>query len=101
MIPLCIRKRIAARRLARKLVASLCTNADWRPIVVEKHASTGYMLGDHNFVAIICHSKIRLFDVLYVSHKGNELWFPLLWRLRIRCAVRWRSLVEAGGAFNG
>jgi hypothetical protein len=94
MVLLCLKKKILAWKVRRKLVRSLCTETGWK---LEKESlGTSVCYKKDDFVVGVIRSPIflRIFDRVTVFYKGNDVWFPLLSRLRIRCAVRWRILQE-------
>lgn len=74
----CTRKRRIAREVAQKLRASLVTSKDWK---VEQGA---LRLGEW-----------RVYECGKVYFRGCQMWFPLLQRLCVRSAVRYRMSLEA------
>ncbi len=97
MLTLCIKKKLEARSLRKKLVRSLCIDPDWSINAAETAVGhTVYKRGDFCVRTVRCPFLFfRILDRVEVYYKGNDLWFPLLSRLRIRCALRYRSLTDA------
>jgi hypothetical protein len=85
-MPVFIRLRLAAIRLARTLRRSiLCETRNW-DIEVDEDGRPGLSAGP--FRLVITPRAVRLFDALHLYCEGAEIWLPLWWRLRLRNAVR-------------
>lgn len=75
----CSRKRKIAREVAVKLRESLLTSTEWK---IEHDGAL--RLGDWR-----AYANGRIY------FRGCQLWFPLLQRIFVRCAIRYRMSLEA------
>ena len=83
----------AARRLARKLRESLAAPDDnWTAGTDKKGQPT---LSNANFRIVLVPRAARLFDAIHLYSDDAEIWLPLLARLRLRAAARWRLIHDA------
>jgi hypothetical protein len=88
--------RLDARRLARMLRKSLLTDADnWKIDRVEIDGAEHTCLANGRFQVALVPRRLRINDALYVYCDGAEVWLPLLPRLRVRNAARWRLIRHA------
>jgi hypothetical protein len=86
-MPVFIRMRLAAIRLARALRRSILTERKLWEIDSDSMGRPCVMAGP--FRIVIAPRAVRLFDALHVYCGRAEVWLPLLWRLRLRNTVRW------------
>ena len=92
MFPI-IRSRWDARRLARELRESLASpDEDWG---VGTDESGRPMLSKEGFRIVLTPRAIRLLDAVHVYRNDAEIWLPLLARVRLRAAARWRLIHDA------
>lgn len=85
-MPVFIRVRLAAIRLARALRRSILDESKlWEIDAVESERPS---IAAGPFRLVITPRSVRLFDALHVYCDGAEVWLPLLWRLRLRNALR-------------
>jgi hypothetical protein len=92
MLPI-IRSRWDARRLARDLRTSLASpDDDWKIGTDEEGNS---MLSHDGFRIVLTPRAARLFDAIRVYCDDAEIWLPLVARLRLRGAARWRLINDA------
>ncbi len=78
------RGRRAARKLARKILASLAsTPNEWKPC----EDCDGLHFRE-NIEIITVHRRFQVFDGIFITYQGVCIWVPLLARLRLRRAVR-------------
>jgi hypothetical protein len=92
MFPI-IRSRWDARRLARELRYSLASpDDDWKIGTDEESHS---VLSHEAFRIVLTPKAARLFDAIHVYCDDAEIWLPLLARLRLRGAARWRLIHDA------
>ncbi len=85
-MPVFIRMRLAATRLARTLRRSILAETKNWDIEVDEDGRPGLSAGP--FRLVVTPRAVRLFDALHLYCDGVEVWLPLLWRLRLRNAVR-------------
>lgn len=85
-MPIFIRMRLAAIRLARALRRSILGETKNWDIEVDEDGRPGLLTGP--FRLVITPRAVRLFDALHLYCDGAEIWLPLWWRLRLRNAVR-------------
>jgi hypothetical protein len=92
MFPI-IRAHIDARVLSRELRKSLAAPEDnWKIGTDEEDHAT---LSKDDFRIVLVPRASRLFDAIHVYHDDAEIWLPLLARLRLRAAARWRLIHDA------
>ena len=92
MLPI-IRSRLDARRLARELRNSLASpDDDWK---IGTDEETHAMLSREGFRIVLTPRTARLFDAIHVYCDDAEIWLPLVARLRLRGAARWRLIHDA------
>jgi hypothetical protein len=92
MFPI-IRSRWDARRLARELRASLASpDEDWS---VGTDEGGRPMLSKDGFRIVLTPRTVRLLDAVHVYRNDAEIWLPLLARVRLRAAARWRLIHDA------
>jgi hypothetical protein len=88
-----IRARWDARVLARKLRESLeSTEEKWKVGADEEDRPT---LDNGSFRIVLAPRAARLFDAIHLYSDDAEVWLPLVSRLRLRAAARWRLIYEA------
>ena len=92
MLPI-IRSRWDARRLARELRNSLASPDDAWKIGTDEEG--GPMLSKDGFRIVLTPRTVRLLDAVHVYRGDAEIWLPLLARLRLRGAARWRLIHDA------
>ena len=85
-MPVFIRVRLAAIRLARSIRRSILTETKLWEIDADEAERPSIAAGP--FRLVITPRAVRLFDALHLYCDGAEVWLPLLWRLRLRNAVR-------------
>jgi hypothetical protein len=85
-MPVFLRIRFAAIRLARALRQSILTETTLWDIDFDDVGRPALVAGP--FRVVIAPRAIRLFDALHVYCNGAEIWLPLISRLRLRNAVR-------------
>lgn len=85
-MPVFIRMRLAAIRLARSLRLSILAETKSWEIDVDDDGRPGLSAGP--FRLVIMPRAVRLFDALHLYCDGAEIWLPFWWRLRLRNAVR-------------
>jgi len=85
-MPIFIRLRLAAVRLARALRRSILTETKLWEIEADSQSHPCLVAGP--FRVVIEPRAVRLFDALHVYCGGAEVWIPLAWRLRLRNALR-------------
>jgi hypothetical protein len=85
-MPVFIRVRLAAIRLARSLRRSILHERSLWEIGVDEENCPFVAAGP--FRVVIVPRAVRLFDALHVYCGDAEVWLPLWWRLRLRNAVR-------------
>ncbi|MGD9636386.1 MAG: hypothetical protein AB7G28_03435 [Pirellulales bacterium] len=85
-MPIVIRVRLAAIRLAHSLRLSILEETKTWEIGVDDEGRAGIVAGP--FRLVITPRAVRLFDALHLYCDGAEIWLPLWWRLRMRNAVR-------------
>jgi hypothetical protein len=85
-MPVFIRMRLAAIRLARALRRSILLETKHWEIGVDEAERPSIAAGP--FRLVIMPRAVRLLDAIHVYCEGAEIWLPLLWRLRLRTAVR-------------
>ena len=92
MFPI-IRAHRDARILSRELRKSLASPDDsWKIETDEEGHPT---LSNNSFRIVLLPRASRLFDAIHVYNNGAEIWLPLLARLRLRAAARWRLIHDA------
>ena len=92
MFPI-IRSRWDARSLSRELRNSLASpEDDWKIGTDEEGSST---LSNEGFRIVLMPRAARLLDAIHVYCDDAEIWLPLLARLRLRGAARWRLIHDA------
>jgi hypothetical protein len=92
MFPI-IRARWDARRLAHKLRNSLAAPEDnWKIGKTDEGQPT---LTCGTFRIELVPRTARVFDAIHLYNDGAEVWLPLLARLRLRAAARWRLIQDA------
>ena len=92
MFPI-IRSRWDARRLARELRKSLASpDDDWKVGTDDEGHPT---LSNDGFRIVLEPRAVRVLDAVHVYREDAEIWFPLLARLRLRAAARWRLIHDA------
>ena len=88
--------RLDAGRLARMLRKSLLTDADnWKIDRVEIDGGEHTCLANGRFQVALVPRRLRINDAVHVYCDGAEVWLPLLPRLRVRSAARWRLIRHA------
>lgn len=92
MFPI-IRSRWDARRLARELRKSLASQDDNWKIGTDEEGRP--MLSNDGFRIVLEPRAVRLLDAIHVYRDDAEIWLPLLARLRLRAAARWRLIHDA------
>ena len=92
MLPI-IRSRWDARIFARKLRQSLANPGDDWKIGTDDDGRPTLANGEIRIVLV--PRTARLFDAIHVYNNGAEIWLPLLPRLRLRGAARWRLIQNA------
>jgi hypothetical protein len=85
-MPIFIRLRLAAMRLARALRRSILEDTKQWEIDADRQGRACLTAGP--FQIVVAPRAVRLFDALYVYCGGAEVWLPLWSRLRLRNAVR-------------
>lgn len=85
-MPVFIRLRLAAIRLARTLRRSILSETKNWNIEVDEDGRSVLSAGPSHLV--IAPRAVRLFDAFHLFCDGAEIWLPLWWRLRLRNAVR-------------
>jgi hypothetical protein len=85
-MPVFIRVRLAAIRLARALRRSILNERTLWEIGVDENNCPFVAAGP--FRVVIRPRAVRLFDALHVYCGEVEVWMPLFWRFRLRNAVR-------------
>ena len=85
-MPVFIRLRLISVRLARALRRSILTEQTLWEIDVDENGCPLVAAGP--FRVILAPRAVRLLDALHVYCGGAEVWIPLVWRLRLRNAVR-------------
>lgn len=85
-MPIFIRLRLAAIRLARALRRSILTETKLWEIEADSQSHPCLIAGP--FRVVIEPRAVRLLDALHVYCGGGEVWIPLVWRLRLRNVVR-------------
>ena len=85
-MPVFIRVRLSASRLARSLRRSILRERKLWEIDVDEADCPFVAAGP--FRIVLVPRAVRLFDALHLYCAGAEVWLPLLWRLRLRNAVR-------------
>jgi hypothetical protein len=85
-MPVFIRLRLAAVRLARALRRSILDESKNWDIEVDEDGRPSLSAGP--FRLVITPRAVRLFDAFHLFCDGAEIWLPLWWRLRLRNAVR-------------
>jgi hypothetical protein len=85
-MPVFIRSRIVSVRLARALRRSILTEHKFWEIDVDEHGCPLVAAGP--FRVVLVPRAVRLLDAIHVYCGGAEVWMPLVWRLRLRNAVR-------------
>lgn len=89
---ICLAKRKVAKELANNLINSILWDKDWNL----QGTNYGSCIRRENIEITIKPGPLfGIREILRVFHNGNKLWFPILQRMRIRCAVRLRLLWEA------
>lgn len=78
--------RIVSIRLARALRRSILTERKLWEIDVDEAGNPFVAAGA--FRVVIGPRPVRLLDALHVYCGGAEIWLPIVWRLRLRNAVR-------------
>src|SRR3954452_21404062 len=92
MFPI-IRAHRDARILSRQLRKSLASPDDnWKIETDEEGHPT---LSNSGFLIALVPRASRLFDAVHVYNNDAEIWLPLLARLRLRAAARWRLIHDA------
>jgi hypothetical protein len=92
MFPI-IRSRRDARRLARELRDLLASpDEDWK---VGTDEDGHPMLSKESFCIVLTPRTVRLLDAIHVYRDDAEIWLPLLARVRLRAAARWRLIHDA------
>ena len=83
MLPNCIcsRKHRLGREIGRKILKSLLTDPDWK---------LDYGAFTKGLYSITTYNR-----EVEIECNNMDLWIPLILRLRIRCAIRYRCLLEA------
>lgn len=92
MFPI-IRSRWDARILARKLRESLASSDDNWTIGTDEEGNP--TLSNDGFRIVLVPRAVRLLDAVQVYRDDAEIWLPLLARLRLRAAARWRLIHDA------
>ncbi len=92
MFPI-IRSRWDARRLARKLRNSLTSLEEKWNVGTDEHGQPTLSNGD--FRIVLVPRAVRLLDAIHVYSDNAEIWLPLLARIRLRAAARWRLIQDA------
>jgi hypothetical protein len=85
-MPVFIRLRLVSVRLARALRRSILTERKLWEIDVDEDGNPFVAAGP--FRVVITPRPVRLLDALHVYCGGAEIWLPIVWRLRLRNAVR-------------
>jgi hypothetical protein len=85
-MPVFVRMRFVAIRLARSLRRSILTERQLWEIDVDAAGCPQLVAGP--FRVVIGPRPVRLLDALHVYCGGAEIWLPIVWRLRLRNAVR-------------
>jgi hypothetical protein len=85
-MPVFIRVRLAAIRLARALRRSILKERTLWEVDVDEADCPLVEAGP--FCIVLVPRAVRLFDALHVYCHGAEIWIPLWWRLRLRNAMR-------------
>lgn len=85
-MPVFIRVRLAAIRLARTVRRSILTEHKLWEIDADEAERPSISAGP--FRLLVTPRAVRLFDALHLYCDGVEVWLPLWWRLRLRNAVR-------------
>lgn len=88
---ICSAKRKVAKKLANNLIHSILWDKDWE---IEGYNTVSFIKRGNVEIRLI-PGPFHIREILDVYHNGNKLWFPILQRIRIRCAVRLRLLWEA------
>lgn len=95
----CCIGRCKARKLARVIIKSLFTDSHWE---VKNHPMypemTVYTKGLIQVVSI--PARFRVFDRIFLSVGNAEVWLPLISRLRLRSAMRYRAVVFANALIS-
>lgn len=92
MFPI-LRSRWDARRLGRELRDSLASDEDGWEVGTDKEKNP--MLSKDGFRIVLTPRSVRLLDAVHVYRNDAEIWLPLLARLRLRGAARWRLIHDA------
>jgi hypothetical protein len=85
-MPVSIRMRLTAIRLARALRRSILTERRLWEIDVD--AANCPLLSAGPFRVVVVPRAVRLLDAVHLYCGGAEVWLPLMWRVRLRNAVR-------------
>jgi hypothetical protein len=85
-MPVFIRLRLAAIRLAQSLRRSILDETKNWDIEVDEDGRPGVSAGP--FRLVITPRAVRLFDAFHLFCDGADIWLPLWWRLRLRNTVR-------------
>jgi hypothetical protein len=85
-MPVFIRMRLAAIRLARALRRSMLTQRKLWEIDADSEGRPCLSAGP--FRVVIAPRTVRLLDALHLYCGGTEIWLPAVWRLRLRNAAR-------------
>jgi hypothetical protein len=84
----CLKMRRAARQVGRLVADSIHCDNDWEQIQVVG-ADTALSRG--LFVVAIQARRFRVLDRVKLYHGLCEVWLPVLTRLKLRKAVRYRT----------
>jgi len=85
-MPVFIRMRLVSVRLARALRRSILTEQKLWEIDVDDDGNPLVAAGP--FRLVLVPRTVRLFDALHMYCGEAEIWMPLVWRVRLRNAVR-------------
>lgn len=92
MFPI-IRAHLDSRVLSRQLRVSLTSaDEDWKIGTAEDGRP---MLTNGGFRIVLSPRVVRLLDAVHLYNDDAEIWLPLLTRLRLRAAARWRLIHDA------